>query len=82
VLGKGSFGKVFLAQEKKTGAMSAVKALKKHTVIEGNDLNSCMTEKLVLALSPYPYGARFRERFTLEDVIGSYTCSLEALAWV
>jgi hypothetical protein len=28
------------------------------------------------------YGARFRQRFTLEDAIGSHTCSLEALASV
>jgi hypothetical protein len=55
VLGRGSFGKVFLAQEKKTGAMSAVKALKKHAVIEGNDVHSAMTEKLVLALPPSPF---------------------------
>jgi hypothetical protein len=28
------------------------------------------------------YGARFRQKFTLEDAIGSHACSLEALACV
>jgi len=28
------------------------------------------------------YGARFRQKFTLEDALGSHACSLEALAGV
>jgi hypothetical protein len=28
------------------------------------------------------HGARFRQKFTLEDAIGSHACSLEALACV
>ncbi len=42
VLGQGSFGKVFLAREKKTGKHYAVKALKKLSVAEDEDAAATM----------------------------------------
>ncbi|GAA5824626.1 hypothetical protein JCM3770_000319 [Rhodotorula araucariae] len=47
VLGKGNFGKVMLAEEKKSAQLFAIKVLKKEFIIENDEVESTKSEKRV-----------------------------------
>jgi hypothetical protein len=47
VLGRGAFGKVMLASEKRTNALFAIKALKKEFIIQNDDIRSVRLEKYI-----------------------------------
>jgi len=55
VIGKGSFGKVFLVREIKTSQMFALKVLKKDNIIKRNQVEHTKTERSVLGYVKHPF---------------------------
>jgi len=69
VLGKGTFGKVMLAKEKKTKEVYAIKILKKSMVLEKDELVHTLTENNVLAKCKHPFLTQLHYSFQTQDLL-------------
>ncbi|KAE8257334.1 hypothetical protein A4X13_0g2422 [Tilletia indica] len=69
VLGKGNFGKVMLAEEKRTARLYAIKVLKKEFIIENDEIESTKSEKrvfLAAAREQHPFLVNLHSCFQTE----------------
>lgn len=68
VLGKGSFGKVMMAEHKKSKEIFAIKALKKDVLLEDNDLECALAERSVLMKTcRHPFLTALHSCFQTDD---------------
>ncbi|XP_040897927.1 serine/threonine-protein kinase N2-like [Toxotes jaculatrix] len=70
VLGRGHFGKVLLAEFKKTGKMYAIKALKKRDIVTRDEVDSLMSEKRIFEMinaSRHPFLVNLHGCFQTSD---------------
>lgn len=67
VIGKGSFGKVFLVREIKTGEMFALKVLRKDNIIKRNQVEHTRTERSVLGYVKHPFIVGLNMAFQSKD---------------
>ncbi|XP_039756998.1 RAC serine/threonine-protein kinase [Pararge aegeria] len=67
VLGKGTFGKVVLSREKGTGKLYAMKILKKHLIIQKDEVAHTITENHVLKKAKHPFLTALRYSFQTAD---------------
>jgi len=67
VVGKGSFGKVFLVREKQTNEMFALKVLKKDNIIKRNQVEHTRTERSVLGYVKHPFIVGMNMAFQSKD---------------
>ena len=55
VIGRGSFGKVFLVQHKSDGKVYAMKSLRKDVILDYDQVESTLLEKKILLEADHPF---------------------------
>ncbi len=55
VIGRGSFGKVFLVQKKSDGLVYAMKSLRKDVILDYDQVESTKLEKDILLQADHPF---------------------------
>jgi len=55
VIGRGSFGKVFLVQHKSDGKVYAMKSLRKDVILDFDQVESTLLEKKILLEADHPF---------------------------
>ncbi|OMJ69561.1 hypothetical protein SteCoe_32679 [Stentor coeruleus] len=69
IIGRGSFGEVFLVKMKFTGSLYAMKVLKKEKIFAQNLVRYVMTERNVLSYINHPFIVRLRYAFQDADKV-------------
>lgn len=67
ILGRGSFGKVFLVQKKDTGNYYALKCLRKQQMIEYQAVKDTFVEKTIGLLADHPFLVSMHYVFQSDD---------------
>jgi len=67
VIGKGSFGKVFLVRQSSTGRIFAMKVLKKENIVKRNQVEHTRTERAVLGYVHHPFVVGMHAAFQTRD---------------
>lgn len=67
VLGKGTFGKVMLAKNKKSGEVVALKVLKKDVIVAKDEVEHTLTENRVLKTMVHPFLTALRCSFQTKE---------------
>lgn len=67
VLGKGTFGKVVMCKEKETGAIMAMKILKKDVIVAKDEIAHTLTENRVLQMTNHPFLTSLKYSFQTHD---------------
>jgi serine/threonine protein kinase len=66
LLGTGTFGKVYLVQDKRKGFQYAMKSIRKDTVIKHESIESLEVEKMILLKVKHPFIISMDYVFVLE----------------
>lgn len=66
-ISRGAFGRVFLAQKKKTGDLYAIKVIKKEHVFKKNQVHRVIAERNIMAVANNPFVVRFYYSFQGRD---------------
>ena len=69
LVGRGTFGKVYLVKNRKTGKHFAMKSIRKDVVIQHESLESLKVEKLILLQVRHPFIISMEQVFSQETRI-------------
>ncbi|TMW68666.1 hypothetical protein Poli38472_006134 [Pythium oligandrum] len=80
MLGKGSFGKVYMVRRKHDGEIMAMKVLRKSELVKRSQVNHTMTERRIMSSVQHPFIVALRYAFQTQSklvMISDYCCGGE-----